>query len=316
MSRVLADTRHMTHEEWLEQRKTGIGGSDAAVVCGLNPYTTAYTLWADKTGRLKPKEENEAMRQGHDFEEYVAKRFEEYSGKKVRRKNFILQHDEYGFITANIDREVVGEKAGLECKTTSVMNLKKFKNGEFPDQYYTQCVHYMAVTGYEKWYLAVLILNQGFYVFEIHRDEEEIAALVEAEKNFWETYIIPDVPPPVDGYISTNASINEIFTDAGGECELIGRSMVQNYLALKESRKQINFEIRKLEQQIKTELGECEIGYCGKYTVKWRKQKKASVSRDLLKQVYPKIDLSKVMKATSYRKFSIVNEEEKSNAAN
>jgi len=310
LSRILVNTKDMPREEWLKYRNMGIGGSDAAAVVGLNPYVTPYKLWAEKTGRLPEEEENEAMRQGRDLEDYVASRFEEKTGKKVRRRNVMFQHDEHDFILANIDREVIGEDAGFEAKTTSVMNLRKFKNGEFPDQYYVQCMHYLAVTGKKKWYLGVLVLNQGFYVYEINRDEVEIAALVAAEKEFWETYIVPDVAPEVDGYVATSKAIDRVFSDSGGECEVIGSTAIQNYIDLKETLRQIRKEMRKAEQQIKIELGECEIGYCGDYTVKWRKVLKSSVSREKLMKTYPKIDLGKVMKATEYRRFSVTGKEE------
>ncbi len=312
MSRILAYTKDMPREVWLACRRRGIGGSDAAAIVGLNHYVTPYSLWADKTGRLPDREDNEAMRQGRDLEDYVARRFEEQEGKKVRRRNVMFQHDEHDFILADIDREVVGEQAGLECKTTSVLNLRKFKNGEFPDEYYVQCVHYLAATGWKKWYLAVLVLNQGFYVYGINRDEAEIAALVAAEKEFWETHIVPDVAPAVDGYVATGKAIDKIFSDAGGECELIGDTAIRNYLALKDALRQIRQEMRKAEQQIKIELGECETGYCGGYTVKWRKYTKASVSKEMLKKRYPKIDLSKVMKTAEFRRFSVKSKEDAS----
>jgi putative phage-type endonuclease len=146
------------HEEWLEIRKKYIGGSDAAAVVGLNSFSSPYTVWADKLGKLPPKEDNEAMRLGRDLEDYVAKRFTEQTGKKVRRKNFILWNSDYPFAHANVDRLIVGENAGLECKTTSVLNLKSFKNGEFPANYYVQCMHYMAVTGYKNGILLFLFL--------------------------------------------------------------------------------------------------------------------------------------------------------------
>lgn len=96
----------------------------------------------------------------------------------------MLRNPAYPFAHANIDRKVTGERAGLECKTTSIMNLKKFKNGEYPENYYAQCVHYLAVTGFDRWYLAVLILNQGFYTFTVERDEDEINTLMKVEKSF------------------------------------------------------------------------------------------------------------------------------------
>lgn len=296
-------------EEWLANRRKGIGGSDAAAILGLNPYKTPYVVWADKTGRLPEAEDNEAMRQGRDFEEYVAMRFTEKTGKKVRRQNHILQSLLYPFALANIDRDVIGENAGLECKTTSVLNLKRFKNGEYPEEYYCQCVHYMAVTGADIWYLAVLVLNQDFFVYPIKRDQEEIDALMRSEADFWE-YVKADTPPPVDGFIATGKAINSVFPDAEGECELTASTTIQNYLALKETRNQLNFEIRKLEQQIKIELGECEVGHCGRYDVKWKKHKRTFVSMELLRKTYPKINLGKIMKAANYRRFSIIDQEE------
>lgn len=310
--KVLADTKKISHEEWLELRKKGIGGSDAAAIIGLNPYVTPYKLWAEKSNRLPEQEDNEAMRQGRDFEDYVAKRFEEATGKKVQKYNKMLVHDDYDFLIANIDRKIIGENAGLECKTTSVMNLKKFKNGEFPDNYYAQCVHYMAVTGYEKWYLAVLVLNQGFYWFEIQRDEEEINTLVIAEIDFWNNHIAPDIAPPVDGYKPTSEAINEVFKNTNdSECQIVGLSNIENMMELKQTIKSLQFEVEKLEQQIKTELGECQTGYCDKYKITWKEQSRSTLSKDLIMQEYPNVDILKVSKYSAYRVFKIKDMEEK-----
>ncbi len=200
----------------------------------MSPYATPYTVWADKTGRIPAVEDNEAMRQGRDLEEYVAYRFCEETGKRCRRKNAILKNTDYPFAHANVDRWVVSENAGLErcrrknailkntdypfahanvdrwvvsenagleCKTTTTLSLKKFKNGEFPDTYYCQCMHYMAVTGADRWYLAVLVLGRDFMVFTIERDEEEITSLMEQEESFWR-YVENDEEPPDRWYLA------------------------------------------------------------------------------------------------------------------
>ncbi len=54
----------------------------------------------------------------------------------------------------DVDRLVVGEDAGLECKTASDYNADKWKDGEIPPHYLIQCCHYMAVTGKSAWYIA------------------------------------------------------------------------------------------------------------------------------------------------------------------
>ena len=161
---IKISTVGMPHDEWLKHRRKSIGGSDASAILGMNTYCSPYTVWADKLGKLPPKEDNEAMRLGRDLEDYVAKRFTEETGKKVRRENNIIINPDYPYAHANVDRMVVGEDAGLECKTTSAMNLKRFKNGEYPENYYCQAVHYLMVTGAKRWYLAVLILGVIMFI--------------------------------------------------------------------------------------------------------------------------------------------------------
>ncbi|HFC9341278.1 TPA: YqaJ viral recombinase family protein, partial [Enterococcus hirae] len=49
-------TLDMSHQEWLEDRKKGIGGSDVATVLGLNKYKSPYQLWLEKTGQIELKD--------------------------------------------------------------------------------------------------------------------------------------------------------------------------------------------------------------------------------------------------------------------
>ena len=158
-------TLGMSREDWLTQRRKSIGGSDASGIVGLSKWASPYSVWAEKTSRVPEKEDTEAMRQGRDLEEYVAQRWCEETGKKVHRCNAMLHNPQYPFAHADVDRMVTGENAGLECKTTYTLDLRQFKGVEFPTQYYAQCVHYLAVTGCDRWYLAVLVFGRGFYTY-------------------------------------------------------------------------------------------------------------------------------------------------------
>lgn len=295
------------HDQWLEARRKGIGGSDAAAIIGLNPWATPYTVWADKTGRLPPKEDNEIMRQGRDLEQYVADRWMEETGKKCRRRTKILGNPDYPFALANVDRKVNGENAGLECKTTSIMNLKKFKGGEFPETYYCQCVHYMAVTGADRWYLGVLVLSQGFHTFVIERDEDEIQALMDAERDFWK-YVESDTPPPVDGLDPTTGAINTIYAgDAeDGIIEIYGKeNTVNQYLTIKQRIKELDIEKERIEQQLKEELQLYEKGICGSYQINWKGQKRRTFQVKDFAKDHPEIDLDGYYKTSEFRKFEI-----------
>lgn len=125
-------TLNMSREKWLQLRKSGIGGSDAGAICGLNPYASPMSVYRDKTSEDLSDLDSETMRQGRDLEDYVARRFMEATGLKVRRSNMMYRSEEYPFMIADVDRLIVGEDAGLECKTASAYNADKWKDGEVP----------------------------------------------------------------------------------------------------------------------------------------------------------------------------------------
>lgn len=303
-------TRDMSHEEWLEHRQKSIGGSDAASIIGLNPWSSPYAVWADKLGKTPPKEDNEAMRQGRDLEFYVAERFFETTGKKVRRENNILINPDYPFAHANVDRMVVGEDAGLECKTTSALNMKNFKNGAFPDTYYVQCVHYMMVTGCKKWYLAVLVLNRGFFVFEIERDEEEIAALAKSEAEFWKL-VEAKTPPVADGAESTTNTISILYPESNDESVNLFayEADLKQYMALTAQIKELEKLKDEMANKVKAFLGEAGRGESDNYRVSFATTSKSTFDAKRFAAEHGDIDLSKYYKTSSYRTFKVTQKE-------
>ena len=56
----LVETKQMSREQWLQIRKQGIGSSDAATACGLNPHMSMLELWMIKTGRMQQGIEDES----------------------------------------------------------------------------------------------------------------------------------------------------------------------------------------------------------------------------------------------------------------
>ena len=307
-SNVYADTRKMSREEWLESRRNGIGGSDASAILGVNPYSSPLKVYMDKIGKGVEEEENEAMRQGRDLEPYVAERFCEYTGLKVKKCNRILQHPEYPWMLANIDRQVIGQNAGLECKTTSAFSKFKFDQGEINPHYYWQSMHYMAVTGAEKWYVAVLVQGKDFQVFGLDRDEDAIATLIEAEREFWEEHVVPKVPPLPTGSEADGEALNALYPAAEVEdaaMDLGGLDDLLNLRGMKvEQRDAIQKEIDDIDQQIKAEMGTFERGVSGHWTVRWSNTESRRVDTKALKAKYPKI-AEECVKVTKGRRFTV-----------
>ena len=304
--KIIVKTAGLSREEWLKYRKKGIGGSDSAAVIGLNPYKSQIELWADKTGRLDEQEDNEAMRIGRDLEEYVAKRFCEATGKNVKRRNAMFANAEFPFIIADVDREIVGENAGLECKTTSAMSRSDFENGVIPSYYYVQCVHYMNVMGYDKMYLAVLVMGRAFYWFEINRDEEECKSLLQAEKKFWEECIVPDVRPEPDGSDCALRTLNALPRSDTDEVQMMFdyEDKIKQFEELSSKIKELEKTRDERKQEIIAGLGELQLGMSGNYEISYCNQTRVSVATKELKEQYPEI-YNKLAKPSTSRVFRL-----------
>lgn len=308
---VYAAKADMTQAAWLESRKKGIGGSDAAAIVGLTPYKSAYTVYADKLGLLPEQPDNERMRQGRDLEEYVARRFredmeEKGTPKKTKNCNYILQHPKYPWLLANVDRLIVGENAGLECKTTSVLNLKRFHGEDFPEEYYVQCMHYMAVTGAERWYLGVLIALNDYRTFVIQRDEQEIESLIRLEERFWNENVLKQKEPAPDGSDRTGKAILSLYPSADeSEIDLsLYDEEIERYMTLNAEIKDRERKQQEIKQRIQAYMKDAGSGRTSGYAVKWSNVESARLDSKSLRAENPEV-YQQYLKPTVTRRFSI-----------
>lgn len=292
--------------EWKALRKDYIGGSDAASVIGLNPYKSAYSLWAEKLGKLPEFEGNLATDMGTYLEDFVAKLFEKETGKKVRRECRSIFNDKYPWAIANCDRMVVGEDAGLECKFTDSLNLKKYKGGEYPERFYAQCVHYLAVTGKKRWYLAVLIGNKDFKWFCIERDEEEIAALMSEEEKFYNN-VKTETPPAVDGLESTDKALSKVYPDSNEDTVslMAYETDLMQYLALSEQINALEKQKGEMANRVKAFMAEAGKGESNRYKVSWSTSSRRNFDAKAFAADHKDIDLNKYYKSSSCRTFKV-----------
>lgn len=303
----LVSTLGMEKKEWLRFRKLGIGGSDAGAICGLNPYRTAMEIYHDKVSdEVEEIPDNEAMRQGREFEDYVARRFMETTGKKVRRANAIFYHEKYPFMIADVDRMVVGENAGLECKTASPYLADYWKDGQIPIHYELQCHHYMAVMGAECWYIAVLIYGREFKFYKIERDEAVIGNLIQIEKDFWENHVQKDILPVPDGSKVADSVIAQYYKDSVPErIPLTGfDEKLRRRQELLMVMERMDTEKKRIEQELKLYMGEAELAENEHYRVSWKSICSNHLDERRLKEELPEI-YEKYQKETTSRRFMI-----------
>ncbi|MFJ8516149.1 YqaJ viral recombinase family nuclease [Lysinibacillus xylanilyticus] len=299
-------TADMSRDEWLDARRAGIGGSDVGAIMGFNQYKSAYQVFLEKTGQYSEEVDNEAVYFGNALEDFVAQEFAKRTGKKVRRLNKMLVHPEHDFMLANVDRVVVGERAVLECKTASEYVKDAWDGEEIPASYLCQVHHYLAVTGFEKAYIAVLVGGNKFIWKEIDRDEEFIQILIDREKDFWENYVLKDVAPPIDGSEAANDLIKKMYPQDDGTAIML----TKDDDVLLEAIESISSEIKALEQQkkeyenqLKLKLENATEGHSQRHKVTFKTIVSNRIDSQRLKKEAPEI-YEKYTKRSLSRRFN------------
>jgi putative phage-type endonuclease len=199
----MATASYRDREEWLAERKTGIGGSDAAAVLGVSPYKSALDLWREK---VSDESESDAattvMLMGNYLEPLAADLYAQETGRQMRRQP-LRRHPEHDFMIGNVDRQILAgvlrSTGVLEIKCPGLRVFAGAKAKGLPDHMTVQLMHYLAVLGYSWGSFALLCRETGEFIhFDLEADPRLIATLIEREHEFWTKYVVPRVEPPAE----------------------------------------------------------------------------------------------------------------------
>ena len=304
MYKKIFDSKNATREEWLKVRKLGLGGSDMSAVLGVNQWRSPLDVWLDKTSDTVTEQESEPMYWGTILEDIVAQEFSKRTGYKVRNNNFTLRSEQYPYLLANIDREIVGLDAGLECKTANAFKAEEWQGDNVPDAYYIQCQHYMAVTGKASWWIACLVGGNTFYYKEIKRNDEVIRAIIDTGREFWHLVETKTMPAPDD-----SEALKKIYRQSNGKAiELSAQynNVIVDYLKIKEQLTELETQKRGIENLLKDALGENEKGSCGEHVVSWKSSKpRETFDSKKFKSDHPDLYTNYIKQGEPSRRFEV-----------
>ena len=288
----LANTKNMDYQEWLEVRKQGIGSSDAATACGLNPYMSMLELWMIKTGRVQQNLNDDSsgvapLYWGKQLEPLVAEYYSLHTNNKVRRVNAVLQHPDpdKAFMLANLDYSVVGsdEVQILECKTAGEHGARLWRDG-VPLYVLCQVQHQLAVTGKQAAHVCVLLCGHETKIYKVTRSESVIEHLINAERYFW-ACVEKDVPPSVDASESAAKALQQLYPEhVPLTVEDLSQDDTANLLfnKLLKTKQEIDVQQQSFDQikhQIQALMKEAERATFQAGSVTWKKSKD-SISLD------------------------------------
>lgn len=296
------DTSAFTRKQWLELRRTGIGGSDAGAIMGLNKYSTPLSVYLAKKN-FASFDGNAATEWGNILEDPIRQKAKNELGIEIETVPGMFTSKENPFMNANLDGFVFidGEKeingtvlsgvGGHEIKTSS--RGDGFSAEEIPDSYYAQVQHYMAVTGLNWFILTVFFLNtkEGRH-YVIPRNDSFIENLIAAETEFWNENVLANNPPAPTGNENESDLVKSLpmaeSVELPDECE----EMLNEKRDIDARIKDLQAKSDAIKETILLKMSELSGGEdaekttatCGTWKITYNLQKRMSVDTNELKK--------------------------------
>lgn len=258
--------------EWHQVRESGIGGSEIGAILGLNPWSSAYKVWAEKTKQLPQLElDNWAVRFGRAFEQPILNLWQEDNPDWIVCTTGTYRHREHTFAIANPDAIALHRYSG----EAMILEVKTARNywAEVPPHYEAQLQWYMAITGITKGRI-VAVAGWDWRDIEYELDEFQAGVMFSAAGRLWEKVQTIN-EPDWDGSKATYEVIRELnpyIDDSEAELGELGVNLVAKQRAFDQAEAELNqFKSAVLSAMGKSKYGVVELDGHPKQTVAIRK---------------------------------------------
>jgi len=277
---------------FLAQRKKGIGGSDIAAILGVSKFKTALDVYLSKTTE-QPEQQGEHLYWGHALENPIIDRFIRDTGANVIRQPEMRRHPQHQWAIANADALIMNGdtiEAILEIKTSSAFKSREWgadDTDEVPIEYIAQVQWYMWIYNLQEAYTAALMGGNQYRQYHITRDDELIAMLAEKAQAFWQNHVIPRIPPnPQDG-----ADAQKLYPSDNGDAAQADSDTLTAYAELKELKaqeKELKAQIAAKEDLLKIKIGNYSTMQANGNTLfTWKAQSSSRFDSSAFKNAHP-----------------------------
>ncbi len=255
-------------QQWLEERRKGIGSSDIAALFGVSPYASPLSVYASKLGfdmDCHTPAEKIRLRVGRELEPMVC----ELAGCSVRRNTSSIPMKDNEHIRSTPDGWSMRDRNGLdegvfEAKVVGEHAPSTWHHGVVPQDHELQVRHQMLVTGRTHGVIAALLIGPSkLLVRDIEWDPDVADAIKAKCDQFWFEHVVPRIPPPADGHPATARAIKALHTsDSGLMVELDVASLIhaQNLSTAKERISEIDDYKSETENKLKLSMGDATYG--------------------------------------------------------
>lgn len=259
----------MITAEQRQLRKSYIGSSDAAAILGVDPYRSAYDVWAEKTGRVDGFAGNDATEAGNFLESAVLDWAEAQPDVDPFLRN-IMQVRLGGPLAANFDGLGMGNEFVVEAKTTGIVgycvdeNFGEVTSGpdvELPDRVIVQVHHQFLVAGpaCRFGWVPALIGGQGFRKYRIERNDELCGLMEDRACEFMDRHVAKDTPPENS---APSPDVLKRIRRQPNKIVEVPALLADRWIMLREARLAAEKAEKAAQCQLIAALGDAEAGQC------------------------------------------------------
>lgn len=294
----------LTAEQVLARRSV-IGSSDAAAILGVDPFRSAWEVWAEKVLDLDPDRlaEQEAVEIGNDFEApllaWAGRRLGEQIECGVR-----VMHPAGLPLAANLDARVVGKRVGLEAKTTSLSDEWGDEGtDQVPERVIVQAHHQMAAGELEVVWVPVLLARRDRLhraLYRVERNERLVMLLEQRLVEFWERHVCTETPPPLQE--APPLEILKRIRRIPGSTASVEAALVAAWESARDRRLAAEKEEERRKAELILSLGPAEAAEFGDPAriVTFLEQSRTDVDRAALRSQHPAV-YAAVERRSTYR---------------
>jgi len=296
----------MNREQFLLERRDGLGGSDLAAICGISNFKSALDVYYEKINGSN-NQDNQILQRGRRAEKYILEEYSEHTGETLETDLPMLKDKTYPFLIGHVDAKIQSQNVIIEAKSTR-FNISSWQ-GQIPQHYLIQVAHYAAICDAERVDIPVLFNNWEYACFSYYRDEELEQRIRKAAIDFWYNHILPQVPPPPtsvkDAILTFPCNTQSKSMEANDNMIKDVEELVTISNRIKElERKEEGIKLNIMKYMQDAERLNTPIG-C---SILWKQCKQNRFDTNKFKVDHPEI-YSEYLKTSEFRPLKIINRE-------
>lgn len=239
------------------ERRHFLGASDIPAILRLSPWRTPWDVWAEKTGRIEPNRDNDAIRAGTALEKAVLELASRELGPILPGGEFAIPGTP---VIAHPDG-LTEAKEPVEAKTTGITGPVQGTWGEpgtdqVPDYYLVQCLVQLEATKAELCHLPALIGTVGLRIYRIPAVKPVQERIIELAIAWWRKHVEKDTPP--EDCVPPLDVVKRLRRQPGRLVVLDSAELVDSWQKAKEELARAQREKDELEAKLLAALGDAE----------------------------------------------------------